>query len=200
MRDSRITRSISPLPPRHDIDVVVHAQQLADRGAIGGFDHLHRGFGQAGGFEPFMHARRNGLIGMYRFRAAAQDACVAGFDAKSGCVRRDIGARFVNDGDHAQRHAHAADLDAGRLLLQFADFADRVRQLCNLAQPVCHFGEAFFGERQAVDQRWVEFLLVRGSEVARVCREQAFGVALDRIRGERQRAILGGGVGFGDEA
>jgi hypothetical protein len=47
-----------------------------------------------------------------RLLAAAQDRGVARFQAQRRGVRRDVGPRFVNDADHAQRHAHPADLDA----------------------------------------------------------------------------------------
>ncbi len=64
-----------------DVDVFVHAQQFADRGTIGGFDDLHRHFRQACRREPGVHALRDCLIRMQRFRAAAQDAGVARFQA-----------------------------------------------------------------------------------------------------------------------
>ena len=51
----------------YDVNVLVHAQQLADRGAVGGRYDLHRSLGQPGAREPFVHARRDRLIGMDRF-------------------------------------------------------------------------------------------------------------------------------------
>ena len=104
---------------RHDhVDVVLHGDELADRRAVGGLDHLHRGFGQSGRLQAFVHARGDRLVGVDRFRAAAQDRRVAGLEAQPGGVGGHVRARFVNDADHAERHAHLPDLDAGRAVAQ----------------------------------------------------------------------------------
>src|SRR3989304_437211 len=65
-------------------------------------------------------------------RPPPQNPRVAGFQAQPGGARRDVGARLVDDADHAERHAHPADLDAGRAVAHLADLADRVGQLSDL--------------------------------------------------------------------
>ena len=185
---------------RHEnIHILVHVQQFADRRAVGGFDHLHRGCGEPRGCEAFVHACSDRLIGMDRFRAAAQDRGISRFEAQPRSVRCDVGARFVNNRDHAERHAHAADLDARGLLLEFTDLTDGIGQLGDLPQAIGHAGDGFFGESEAVDQRRIEFGIACGVEVLRIGVEQAPDVAPDRLRGKRQRLVLGRGIGSGDE-
>jgi hypothetical protein len=99
---------------RHDdVDELAHGDQLADRGAVGGVDDLHRFGGQAGAPQAFLHQRGDGAVGADGFRAAAQDGGVAGFQAQCRGVRRHVRPRLVDDADDAERHAHLADLDAG---------------------------------------------------------------------------------------
>ena len=185
---------------RHDhVDVILHGDQLADGGAVGGLDHLHRGFGQARRLEAFVHARGDRLVGVDRFGAAAQDRGVARLQAQPRGVGGDVRARFVNDADHAERHAHLAHLDARRPVAQFDDLADRIGKLRDLPQAVGHGRDALVREREAIDRSFVEPGSARGFEVARVGREQRLRVALERLRRCSQRLVLGVRVGFRDE-
>ena len=52
------------------------------------------------------------VVAAQRLRAAAQDGGVAGLEAQPRGIRGHVRPRFVDDADHAERHAHAADLDA----------------------------------------------------------------------------------------
>src|SRR6186713_1775832 len=85
-----------------DVDILVHAQEFADGGPVGRLYYLDRGLRQAGGFESRMHALGNRLVRMQCFRAAAQYAGIAGLQAQARRVGRHVGARFVNDRDHAE--------------------------------------------------------------------------------------------------
>ena len=109
-------RSMSPLPPRGTMtSTCVHVgDQMADGGAVGRGDDLHRALGEAGGAQPLVHAVGNRLVAAQRFRAAAQDRRVAGLEAQRRGVGGDVGPRLVDDADDTQRHAHLADLDAAR--------------------------------------------------------------------------------------
>ena len=64
-----------------------------------------------------------------------------------------VGPRFVDDADHAERHAHPADLDAGRAVAQVGDLADRIGQRRDLLEPVRHRCDRLRREREAVDER-----------------------------------------------
>ena len=137
---------------RHDdIDEFAHGDQLANGGAVGGVDDLHGIGRQAGGLQTFLDQRRDGAVGADRFRAAAQDGGVAGFQAQRCSVGRDVRAGFVNDADDAERDAHLADLDAGRLELEFAHFTDRIGQRGDLLDAFGHAVDTFFGQRQAIE-------------------------------------------------
>ena len=97
-------------------------------------DHLHGVLRQSGVAQPFVHAGGDRLVAANRFRAAAQDRRVAGLEAQPGGVRGDVGPRLVDDADHAERHAHHADLDAGRAILEIGDLADGIGQRRDLAR------------------------------------------------------------------
>jgi hypothetical protein len=162
------------------VDVLGHGDQEADGLAVGGFDHLHRRFRQAGGGEACAHAGGDGLVAADGFLAAAQDRRVARFQAQRRGVRRDVGPRFVNDADHAQRHAHPAHLDAGGAALHVADFADRIGQGGDLFEAQRHGFDALGGQCQAVDHRRVEAVGAGFGDIGGIGREQ-FGRCAARI-------------------
>ena len=140
----------------HHVHILRHGQQLAHGLAVGGVQHLHRVGGQAGVLERLFHAARDGEIGIQRLAAAAQDAGVAGFQAQRRGVRRYVRARFVDDADHAQRHTHAADLDARRPRFEIENFANRVLQLGDLAHATGHGGNAAFVQQQPIQECRIE--------------------------------------------
>ncbi len=132
---------------------------------------------------------------MQRFGTAAQDAGVAGLQAQAGGVRGHVRARFVDDADDAERHAHAADFDAGRAAREAADLPDRVFQRRDVFQSLGHLLDGLRVERQAVDERGVAALFGGLRDVGAVCLDQ-FGAARADLRGHRaQRAVLRVGAG-----
>ncbi len=62
------------------------------------------------------------------FAAAAQDRRVCRLQAQRAGVGRHVRAAFVDDADHAERHAHALDAQAVRARPFSADRADRIGQ------------------------------------------------------------------------
>jgi hypothetical protein len=58
---------------------------------------------------------------MNRLAAAAQNRRIAGFETQTGGIGRHVRTRFIDDADHAERHAHASSLDAGRTVIQISD-------------------------------------------------------------------------------
>jgi hypothetical protein len=128
------------------------------------------------------------------FGSAAQDAGVARLQAQACRVRGHVRARFVDDADDAERHAHAADLDAGRAAREAADFADGIFQRRDVFQPPGHLLDGAGGERQPVDERGVAPFL-RGLRDVGAVRLDQFRAAGADFRGHRaQRAVLGVGV------
>ena len=106
---------------------------------------------QAGNTQPLVDANSDGLVGVDGFGPAAQDGGVAGLETQPGGIRRNVRTRFVDDGDHAQGHAHAAHLYAGRTVAEIGDRADGVAQLGDLAQALGHRGHVLRRERKPVD-------------------------------------------------
>ena len=179
---------------RHDhVDVFGPADELADGGAVGGLDDLHRGVGQAGVAQAVAHAGGDRLIAVDRLLATAQDRRVAGLEAQRRGVGGDVGARFVDDADHAERHPHLAHLNAARAAFHVADLAHRIGQRGNLLQPLRHALHAGGGEREAVDQC--------GFERVGAGLRQIGGVGVEQRRLARAQVAgngpQGGVLGFG---
>ncbi|ABA49903.1 hypothetical protein BURPS1710b_3448 [Burkholderia pseudomallei 1710b] len=176
---------------RHDhVDVFGHRDQLADRRPIGRADDLHRVLRQPRRRQPFADQLRERGVRFERLRAAAQDRRVAGLQAQRGRVDRHVRPRFVDDPDHAERHAHLADLDSARAIFEIAHLADRVRQRRDLAQPFDHRLQRLVRQRQAIDERRVVPLVLRARDVARVGGLQRVCVAPDCPRDRFERGVL----------
>ena len=67
-------------------------------------------------------------VGVRRGRGAAQQHRVARLQAQRGGVDRDVRARLVDDGDHAERDSNLAELEPVGQAAAVDDLADRVRQ------------------------------------------------------------------------
>ena len=182
---------------RHnDVHVVLHGDQFTDRGPVGGFDHLDRAFRQSGLAQTLVDAGADRLVGMDRLGTAAQNGGIAGLQAQPGGVRRDVGARFVDDADDTERHAHAPHLDAGRAVVQAGDFADRIGQRGDLAQSFGHGCDALRCQRQPIHHRSLESLGARSLDILPVRIQQASDVALDGLRHGEQCVVFCPGVGL----
>ena len=184
---------------RHQqVEVLRHCDQQPDRRAIGAADQLHRLGRQADVAQPGRDQPRQQAVALYRLRAATQDCRIAALDAQSGGVDRDVWAAFIDDADDADRHAHPADPDSGRLGTQLVDCADRVRQLDHSFEPGRHLLHRGLGQRQAIDRRCVEsrcWLRMRPLDVARVGRQQRARFAAQRGGNRGEGAVAGAAVG-----
>ena len=87
---------------------------------------------------------------MKRLAAAAQNAGVARFQAQRSGIHGYIGARFVNNANHAQRHAHFADAQTVGAQAEFVHFAHGVGQRGDLMQALYHGFQAAFADFEAV--------------------------------------------------
>ncbi len=140
---------------RHDdVDEAAHvAQHDPDGLAILRRHHLHGRFGQA------VHAERTSETGMDRgararaFGAAAQDRGIAALQAKRGRVGRDVRPALVNDADHAERHAHARDLETVRTLPFGDGLPDGIVERRDRFEPGGRRFDPLVVERQPVDHR-----------------------------------------------
>ena len=102
----------APAARHDDVDMLGHAQQVADGGAVGGGHQLDRGGGQAGRGEARAEGGDDRARGVEALRAAAQDRGVAGLEAQRPGIGGDVGPALVDDPDHAQGHPHAGDVEA----------------------------------------------------------------------------------------
>ena len=82
--------------------------------------------------------------------AAAEDAGVARLDAQSRGIYSDVGPRFVNDGDNAQRNSHLAKVQAVGPVPFFETAADRVGKLDDLAYTDSHIVNPLFCQLQTI--------------------------------------------------
>ena len=93
----------------------------------------------------------DGLIGMERLLAAAQNGGVAGLETEAGGVRRDVGARFVNDDDHADGRGNLLQAQAVGAGAVVEHAAHRVGQGGHFAQTLGHGRDAFVVQLEAVE-------------------------------------------------
>ena len=85
---------------------------MADCGAVSCLDELDRILGQAGVGEAGAEAVGDGARRLQAFRTATQDGGVGCAEAERACVSCHVRAAFIDDADHADRSANAADLEA----------------------------------------------------------------------------------------
>jgi hypothetical protein len=99
--------------PRNDeINVVVHHCQVIHAFAVREVNELDAVSGKAGALAAALEAAGDGAIGFDGLGAAAQDGGVTGLETKRRGVARDVGARFINDGDDANGHTDLVQTEA----------------------------------------------------------------------------------------
>ncbi len=176
---------------RHDhIDVFRHADQRADRSPVSGLHDLHRRCRQPGFGQAKLDAAGNGLIGMDRLGTTSQDGRVARLHAQAGGVDGHVRPRLVDDPDHAQRHAHLADLNARRHVAHVANLADRVRQRGDLAQPFDHAVDHLGRQRKTIEHRRVQTVGAATGKVPLVGADQLVAGCVERGGGGLQGTVL----------
>ena len=101
---------------RHDdVDIAVEAgQHEADGGAVARLHDVDGGRRQAGFAQALLHGAVDGAAGAQAVGAAAQDGGIARFQAERAGIGGHVGAAFVDDADHAERHPHPLDGHAVR--------------------------------------------------------------------------------------
>ena len=90
---------------------------------------------------------------MHRLTTAAQDDGVARTQPQGRGIGRYIGPAFVNDAQHANRHADARHLQTIGLRAAVDNLADGVRQHSNLCHRRSHGRDARVVEFQAIKHR-----------------------------------------------
>ena len=178
----------------HQIDEFIGLEQRSDGVAVGRADRLHRILGQAGSFQPGAHAIDDHARRIAAFAAAAQDHRIARFEAERAGVGADIGARFVNHADHADRHGDAFDGEAVGPLERRQLAADGVGQFGDFLQRAGHARDPLLGQAQTVDEA---FGLAAFDALYILCIgfEQVGRAVAQRLRGFAQRGVFRLGAG-----
>ena len=135
------------------VHMVSHGQHLADRRSITGRDQLNSILGQTGGAQSVLQAFMDQPCRMEAFRTAPQDHRVSGLQAQCTRIRRHVRAAFIDHTDHAQRGAHAANVQARGTVPFFHYLAHRVILSGHGPQPVAHAFDPIFVQHQAVHHR-----------------------------------------------
>ena len=126
-RDQRLAAA------RHDdVDIALEPlEHFAHRGAIGGGHQLHAFHRQAGQMQSVEQTFDNRTAGMKAVAAATQDHGIARFDTQGAGIGSDIGARFKDHPDDAERRAHALDMEPVGAVPFGNDAANRIGQFGN---------------------------------------------------------------------
>ena len=184
---------------RHDhVDVLAHGDELADRGPVGGVDHLNDLGRQTGAGQRFLDQRGDCAVAANGLGAAAQDRGIARFKAQRRRVGGHVRTRFVDDADDAQRHAHLAHLNPARAELELADLADRVGQGGDLFNAFGHRLDALLAQGEAVEQSGLQPGGSCRGDILGVRSKQGRAFAPDRGRQGKQSSIFNARIGAGD--
>ena len=111
-----------------DVDLLVEVEHLAHHGAIRRVHEADGALRHAGLSAGRQHGLHQGGVGAQGLAAAAQDGGVAGLEAEGGHVHRDVGARLVDDANHAQGRPALAHLHAVGTRLHLEGLAHGVWQ------------------------------------------------------------------------
>ena len=112
-----------------------------------------------------MHQFTQNAICFKRFRAAAQNAGVAGFDGKTGRVHRHVWTRLIDDSENAKRHSHASDLNARGATAHLGNFTDGVGKGRSLSGALSHQPQHFFRDAQAIHERFFQSVFLCSDEI-----------------------------------
>ncbi len=130
-----------------------------------------------------------GDVARQRFRAAAQDAGVAALDRQRRGLDGHVRPALVDHREDADRHAHAADADAARLLAQVDDRADRIGHRGDLLAALGDGGDRRAVELEAIDERLGQAGFARRGHVAGIGRLEFARVVAQTPRQRAQGGI-----------
>jgi len=158
--------------------------------------HFGRQFGHG---QALLDAGGNCAVGIDRLGTATQDGGIAGLEAQARGVNGHVRSRLIDDADHAQGHAHLADLNTGRQVTHIADFTDGVRQLGHLTQAFDHVVDTCRGQRQTVQQGRFQAIGAAVGQVQFVGRGEFGARSIQSISGGQQGTVLLRGARTGDQ-
>ena len=174
-----------PSPGHEHVNDAMQAHQRVGGSAVSGIDDADAASRHAGGDGGVVEYPGDGGAGKVRKRPAAQHDGVARFQANARSVGGDVGAGLVNDGDDAERHAHALKLDARIKRTALQNDVDGIGQLHQLFERRRHLLDASRVKREPVEQAFLDLCVTRGAHVFFVGGKDVGRV---RAQGGRHRA------------
>ena len=172
-----------------EVDRLRRGDQMADRGAVGGRTSCTASGGRPASASAACTSAAEREVRAQRLRAAAQDAGVAALDRERRRLDRHVRPALVDHREDADRHAHAADPDAARLLAQLDDGADRIGHRRDL---LAAEGDRFQGaavEPEPIDHRRRQAVDARRREIAGVGLDQRSAPSRRRRASARSAAL-----------
>ena len=177
------------------IDFVLEMQKFHYVGAgLQERDGILRDIGKCG--ERLFPDGEYGFVAIGRFGATFEENGVAGLERERSDLGDDIGTRFEDDGDHAER---AGFFEQDQPLVEFGGceaLAEWVRQVGHFPDAGGHFGDTGFFHAQPGKQGWGHFSSgyegFRSGTVFGVGCENSIGIFFERVRDDEKR----GGTGF----
>ena len=174
------------------VQVIGQAHHFDGGCARGVLHQLDTVRGQPGFFHRLAHRLSHCRVRMDGLLPAAQNDGVARLQAERRRVRRHVGARLVDDADHAERHAHALDLQAVGTDKPAHHLPDRVLLRRHLAHSLRHPGNAGRGQRQPVQHAFAHPALPRRLQVLFVCGQDLRLVRFNGVRHLQKGRVLFG--------
>ena len=171
------------------VDRLGRRDQVADGGAVGVSTSCTASGGRPASAERRLDHPAERDVRRQRLRAAAQDAGVAALDRQRRRLDRHVRPALVDHREDADRHAHAADADAARLLAQLDDRADRVGHRRDLLAADGDGLERGGVELESIDQRRGEAGGARRIDVAGIGSRSAGALSRSRRASARSAAL-----------
>ena len=195
---------------RHDdVDELAHLEHLTDGGAVRGRHQLDGGGGQIGLGQPAVQRGNDGGRRMIALGAAAQDDCVARLEAQSTGVGGDVGPRFIDHADDAERHSHPRYIEAVGTIPPGQHLAHRIGQRRDLLEAPRHRFDTSRIQLEAFEHGLAEPLVPSRRHVGLIGGEDGALRLPERLGGSQKRPVLGragrraesagGGLGVGAE-
>ena len=111
---------------------------------------------------------------------------------RRGGVRRHVRPVLIDDPDHTERNADAANLEPVREHPAFDDLTDRVGEVRHRPHRGSHLFDALLAQPQPVDDRGRHAGCLRGGDVDGICLEDLLSGRLQKGGGGDQRFVLSG--------
>jgi hypothetical protein len=136
------------------------------------------------------HARQESVRAL-RTARASQHRRISALQAESRCVDRHVRPRLVDHRHHAERDPLLGDVKAVLERPALHHLSDRVLEIRDLPNTLRHLGDPRLGQREPVDQRFVQTGLPSRVDIRPIRLEQPIDTRIDPLGQVAQKSILG---------